>query len=203
MIKEGFKNIFASQREIELVALASNGKEAIEITSKQGLDVIIMDVRMPVMGGNEACHHIHSQYPQIKVIAFSMSDDEESLIQMRMAGACGYLLKNTDTKEIYSAIRVVHEGGEYYSLAVRSRMDHLYREGKLGPAITEKKQLFSSIELKIINLICDELSSKEIADILQLNRRTIEHHKERIQEKMGVHSSVGIAVFALSNWLRN
>jgi DNA-binding NarL/FixJ family response regulator len=201
IIKEGLKNVFSGQNDIALVALASNGKEAIELAAKEKPDVIIMDIKMPLVCGREACHQIRRQCPEIKIIAFSMFDDEENLLQMRMAGACGYLLKNTDVKEVYKAIRVVHEGGEYYSGSIRERTNHLFRTGRLGPALDDKRQDYTTAELKIIKLICEEKTSKEIADSLQMNKRTVEHHRERIQEKMGVQGSVGIAVFALQNWL--
>ena len=201
LIREGFKNLFRDLHTIELVALAANGREAIEFSQAQSPDVVMMDIKMPVMCGKESCRFLQKQKPEVKVIALSMFDDEENLIEMRMAGACGYLLKNADASEITKAIHVVHEGGEYYSQTLRPRISQLFRNGKLGPSISEKKQNYSALEIQIIKLICAELTSKEIAETLKLNRRTIEHHKERIQEKMDVQSSVGIAVFAMSNWL--
>lgn len=201
LIKEGFKNLFVGHSEIELVALASNGREAIELTQKEKPDVVIMDIKMPVMCGREACHLLQQKHPEVKVIAFSIFDDEQTLIQMRMAGARGYLVKNTDTSEISKAVRVVYNGGEYYSPAIRNRINSLFCHGKLGPSGSDKKQEYSAIELQIIELLCKELTSKEIADALQLNKRTIEHYKEKIQEKMGVQTSVGIAVYAINNWL--
>ncbi|GAI96678.1 unnamed protein product, partial [marine sediment metagenome] len=151
--------------------------------------------------GKETCHIIHQQYASTKVLAFSMFDDEETIIQMRVAGASGYLLKNTDTEEIFSAISVVHKGGEYYCRSIRQRINQLFTVGKLGPALSDKRHDFTDIELKVIKLICHEFTSKEIAEKLNLSKRSIEHHKEHIQEKMDVQSSVGIAVYALNNWL--
>jgi DNA-binding NarL/FixJ family response regulator len=201
LIKEGFKNVLVGQSEIELVALASNGRDAIELSQKENPHVVIMDIKMPLMNGIEACRHLQQNQPEVKVIAFSMFDDEYSLIQMRLAGACGYLLKNADASEVVKAVRVVHEGGEYYCQALRERISHLFKSGKLGLGSADKKETYSEVELRIIKLLCQELTSKEIADALKINRRTVEHHKEHIQEKMGVQSSVGIAVYAVNNWL--
>lgn len=201
LIKEGFKELLRGLEEIELVGLAANGREAVDLVRTQNPHVVIMDIKMPVMCGKQACYLLQQQHPETKVIAFSMFDDEANLTEMRLAGASGYLLKNADGSEITNAIRAVYEGGEYYSLALRPRVSQLFKTGALGPSISDKKSDYTALELKIIQLHCAELTSKEIADTLRLNRRTIEHHKERIQEKMGVQSSVGIAVFALSHWL--
>lgn len=201
LIREGFKNLLSTNPDIDLVGCAANGKEALALAEQADPHVIIMDIKMPVMCGKEACLTLKQRIPHINVIAFSMFDDEQNLTQMRLAGARGYLLKNADVAEVYKAIRVVKEGGEYYSEAIRSRINGLYKNGNLGRAIYEKKDDYTDIEIKIIQLLCKELSSKEIADQLNLSKRTIEHHKEKIQEKMGVQTSVGIAVYALNNWL--
>lgn len=201
IVRKGFTQLFSYQKDIELVAAATNGKELLALASEYQPHVIITDLKMPQMDGREACTRLQAEFPHIGVIAFSMYDDEELIRQMRACGIRGYLLKGTSEEEMCRAVRVVHAGGEYYCTAIRSRINRLFASGSLGEGVGEKKECFSQRELQIMQLICHERTSKEIADKLQMNTRTVEACKLKLQEKMGVHGTIGIALYAFKNWL--
>lgn len=200
-IRRGLKDLFARQNEIHLVGVACNGKEVLALLGTDCPHVVLSDIKMPEMCGRELCKTIRQQYPHIQVLAYSMFDDSEAIIEMRRAGACGHVLKSANEEEIFKAIRTAYEGGEYYCTSIRQRITSLFTTGALSCAVDEKKQEYCPTELKIIRLLCQEYSSKEIADELKMNKRSVEHCKERIQEKMGVKGSIGIAVYAVNNWL--
>lgn len=200
LIRQGFRHLFNSHPEIDLLATATNGKELIEQIALHSPDVAIIDIKMPEMCGKQACRILQEKYPSTRVIAYSLYDDSETIIEMRLMGASGYLLKNSDAEEICRAVNTVYNHGEYYCQSIRTRVTQLFKSGKLGSS-AEKRHEYSNVELSIIKLICQELTSKEIGDILKLSKRSVEHHKERIQEKMGVKGSTGIAVYATSHWL--
>lgn len=201
IVRRGFTYLFSLQKDIALVATASNGVELLAAAKDFQPHVILTDLNMPRMDGREACARLQVDFPKIGVIAFSMHDDEGLLRQMRSFGVRGYLLKETCEEEVCQAVRVVYTGGEYYCPAVRRRINQLFANGSLGKGERERKECFTDRELEIIHLICLELTSKEIADKLQMNTRTVEACKLRLQEKMGVRGTLGIALYAHKNWL--
>lgn len=201
IVRKGFAHMFSSQDDIVIVATATNGKELLSAAREHQPHVIITDLKMPQMDGREACTRLQAEFPHIGVIAFSMYDDEELIRQMRVCGIKGYLLKGVCEDEVYRAVRVVYAGGEYYCTSIRSRINRLFASGSLGEGEGEKKESFSERELQIMQLICHERTSKEIADKLQMNTRTVESCKLKLQEKMSVNGTVGIALYAIKNWL--
>ncbi len=113
MIREGFKQLFSQQHDIELISLACNGREVLEFIRQHQPDVVLIDVKMPIMDGKEACIFIKERFPHVGVIAFSMHDSVELITDMRHAGPRGYLLKESDGAEICKAIRAVHTVSKY------------------------------------------------------------------------------------------
>jgi len=196
LIKEGFTNLLKKQTAIVIVGEAANGREVLQMVDEFSPHVVIMDIKMPLMDGVEACRLITQKHSAVHVISFSMFDEEELIIDMLEAGAKGYLLKNTGKEELFKAIKAVYEGGEYHCTEVKRRIFQLMRHGKLGVARQQNKEHFTPTEISIIKLLCKEQTSKGIADYLRLTRRTVEHYKERLQEKMGVNTSIGIIFYA-------
>ncbi|HVF82007.1 MAG TPA: response regulator transcription factor [Flavisolibacter sp.] len=200
-IRRGLKDFFKNNDEIELLGVAVNGREALALLQQDQPDVVLTDIKMDVMDGRELCNMVQLHYPNVGVVAYTMFDDEAAIKDMRKAGACGFVLKSSHEDEIIKAIKAVYDGGEYYCSSIKSRINLLFESGHVGAAKEEKKQEYNDTELKIINLVCQEQSSKEIADSLGLSKRTVDHQKEKIQGKMGVKGVVGVAMYAIRNWL--
>jgi len=203
MLRKGLRLLLEKQKEIEIIAEASNGSELIDVVEKLKPDVVITDVKMPVMDGKEACKTIKDKFPEIAVIALSMFDEENTIAEMLEAGASGYLLKNTTKEELTEAIKTVCAGETYFSDAASVKLFRLVSNTKLNPVKRSKAPHFTDKELQIISLICKEYTNKEIASEMKLSPRTVEEYRMRIQNKMEAKNMVGIVVYAIKNKLVN
>lgn len=162
--------------------------------------VILMDINMPVMDGIETTLWLKQHYPQIKVLALSMLDEEGTIIAMIRNGAKGYVLKDCEPDELNAAITSVLEKDFYHSeLVSRKLMQGLSNGHEDKPVQGVKKWPFTEKELEFINHFCTELSYKEIAAKLKMSPRTVEDYSASIQEKMEVRSRIGLVLFAIRN----
>jgi DNA-binding NarL/FixJ family response regulator len=191
IFREGFKLLLKNQREIELVGEAEDGKELLEVVARHQPDVAIIDIKMPVMDGIEACKNIKKKYPDMKVIALSMFNDDNLIVDMLEAGARGYLLKNTNKNELMQATKAVFEGSTYYCTATSTKLTKMIAESKFNPYRNHPVKKFTARESDIIKLICEQQTNKEIANTLGLSIRTVESHREKIQEKTGRRIPLG------------
>jgi len=201
IFRDGFQIMLKKQSEIELVGQAENGAELIQLAAQLSPDIIITDIKMPRMDGIEATKKLHARYPDIGIIAFSMFDEDSLIVDMLEAGARGYLLKNTSKKEIYEAIKTVHNKGTYYCHNTSAKLAMMIGESTFNPYKQDVKFEFNDRELEVIRLVCNELLSKEIAVAMNLSVRTIEGYREKIQEKMKVRNTAGIVIYAIKNGL--
>lgn len=201
IFRDGFKVLLKNQDELELVGEAEDGKELLEVTGRELPDVAIVDIKMPKMDGIEACRTIRKKFPEVKVIALSMFNDDNLVVDMLEAGARGYLLKNTNKQELIQATKAVYEGSTYYCSATSAKLTKMIAESKFNPYRQHPAQHFTSREKDIIRLVCEQYTNKEIATKLGLSVRTVESHREKIQEKMGAKNSVGVAIYAIKHKL--
>ncbi len=197
IFRDGFKLLLKDQQVMELVGEAENGKELLEVVAKTQPDVVIVDIKMPVMDGIEACKIIRRQFPDIKVIALSMFNEDNLIVDMLEAGAKGYLLKNTNKNELLMATKAVYEGSTYYCNATSGKLAKMIAESKFNPYRNHPIKKFSKREEDIIRLICEQYSNKEIATTLGISIRTVESHREKILEKTDARNSIGVAVYAI------
>jgi len=178
---------------------ASNGAELIDLLAKMKAlpDVILLDLRMPVMDGVEAHKKIRKLYPEIKVIILTMEDDEQYILHLISEGVNGYLLKNADPDEMEKAILKVVENGYYFS----ENISTLVVKGMVKKDITEALPNldFNERELQILELICKEFTAAEIAEKLNLSVRTVEGYRQKLIEKSGAKNVAGLVIFAVKN----
>jgi len=199
IFRDGLKLLFKKVKHIELVGEAANGSELIEIAKVAKPDVILTDIVMPVVDGIEAVKHILSLQLNVGIIALSMFDEENLVIDILEAGALGFLMKNAEKDEILAAIEAVVNGQPYYCSAISTILSRLICTSKFNPYKGYVTPLFSDKEIQIIQAICEEFTSKEIADKLFCSIRTVEWHKANIMQKMHVKSSTGIVIYAIKN----
>jgi DNA-binding NarL/FixJ family response regulator len=197
MLREGFHMILKDNKQIKIVGEASNGLELIELAEKLKPDVIITDIKMPKMDGIEATRMLTEKYPQIAVIAFTVFQDESSIIAMLEAGAQGYLIKNSSKEELLEAVNAVFQQKSYYCRDTTTKLAHHIAKSKFNLRMKARQQVFNKREKDIIRLICEEYSNKEIATDLSVSIRTVEGYREKIQEKMQVKNTAGIVVYAI------
>jgi DNA-binding NarL/FixJ family response regulator len=201
IFRDGLVLMLSKQQDIELVGQAGNGKQLVSLVNELQPDVVMTDVKMPIMDGIEATRFLLSQHPDLKIIALSMFDEENLIVDMLEAGAKGYLLKNADKQEILDAIHSVYEEKPYYCHHTTSRLASLISKSKFNPYKKKDPPGFTEREIEIIRLICQQLTAQEIADKVFLSKRTVEGHRTRILEKMNVKNTAGVVIYALKHRL--
>ena len=197
IFRDGLKLMLKKADNIELIAEACDGKELIKIVESKQPDVVITDIKMPHMDGVEATKHISQHHPSIEVIALSMFDDEQLILEMLDAGAKGYLLKNSDKFEITDAVQAVRDGGNYYCKFTSGKLAKLIAMQRDKKEKKKKEAEFSDKEIEIIELICQEFTNKEIGEKVFLSSRTVEGYRMKILEKLNAKNTVGIVVEAI------
>jgi DNA-binding NarL/FixJ family response regulator len=197
--RDGLKIMLRKQSDIEVIGEASNGKELVELTRKLEPDIILTDIVMPVMDGIDATRRLTQMYPAINIIALSMFDQDNLIIDMLEAGAKGYLLKNADKAEIIEAIKSIFKNVPYYCRSTSVKLARMIGQSKFNPYKKIEKPSFSEKEVKIIQYICQEFTNKEIGRELYLSDRTVEGYRVKILGKMNVKSTAGIVIYAIKN----
>ncbi len=197
LFRDGLKLMLNSAEGINLTGEAWDGRELINLIKKQQPDVVVTDIKMPITDGVEATKFIMQNYPAIKVIALSMYDDEELILEMFEAGAIGYLLKNADKSEVIEAIHTVNQNKPYYCKNTSGKLTKLLAYSRYNMQKQQKEAEFSEKEKEIIRLICQEYTNKQIGEKLFLSTRTVEGYRMKILEKMGAKNIVGIVIEAI------
>jgi DNA-binding NarL/FixJ family response regulator len=201
MIRMGIKTLLEGEKGISSIEEAADGDECLNMLTLKKYDVIIMDIKMPKKTGIETTKEIIKKYPDAKVLALSMHDEQDYIVKMLQAGAKGYLLKNSTKEELVKAVENVSNGENYFSNEVSSIMlsKYIYKE---FPA--DKKEYKSDIKLtkretEIIRMISEELTNAEIADKLGISVRTVDTHRRNLLQKLDVKNTAGLVRFALQN----
>ncbi|QEH41881.1 response regulator transcription factor [Chitinophaga sp. XS-30] len=196
---DGLSLMLSRQEHIALVGQASDGRELIEIVAKEKPDVVMTDIKMPYMDGISATRQIIRTDPDTRIIALSMFDEEDQIVEMLEAGAKGYLLKNADKQEILEAITSVYEDGTYYCKTTSSKLASMIARSKFNPYRKKEQVAFTEREQEIIQLICQQLTAQQIGDRIFLSKRTVEGYRTRILEKMNVRNTAGVVMYALKH----
>lgn len=197
IFRDGLKLMLRNAERINIVGEAVNGKQLLQVIKDTSPDVIITDIKMPEMDGVEATKYVREHYPDMKVIALSMFDDEQLILEMLDSGAIGYLLKNSDKAEVIEAVHTVFTGIPYYCKITSAKMAKLIAFSKHSDRKRKKEAEFTDREKEIIVLMCEEYTNKEIAEKLHISARTIEGIRMKILEKMNAKNIAGIVVEAI------
>jgi len=193
----GLKGLLSRYRELEIVGEATDGAEFLKMLPDCGCDVALMDIDMPGMSGIQATEEALLIDPSLKIITLSMHGEEEFYFRMVEAGAKGFLLKNSDIKEVVEAIRTVAEGGTYFSQELLFTL-----VGSLKSTRHEEEhEHLSEREKEILLLICKGLSNQEIGDKLFISKRTVDKHRANILEKTGCKNTANLVVYAIKSSL--
>jgi DNA-binding NarL/FixJ family response regulator len=197
--RDGIKVGLMKDPTLQVILEADNGEELLKGMEKELPDVIIMDLKMPVMDGIEATAVIKSRYSSVKVLVVTMYDDEQFIIHLMQSGANGYLLKNADAPEIIKAIYAVYENGYYFNDIVnKALLKKLVMKGNIKPSFNNNIQ-FTERELDVLKMICEEKTAAEIGQEIFLSPRSVEGIRQRLIEKVGVRNTAGLVMFAVRN----
>lgn len=200
IIREGLKALLGREKDIEVVAEASDGREAVKLAGKLSPHVVVMDVSMPGLNGMEAAAQISSACPASKVIALSMHSDRLFVSGMMKSGARGYLLKDCAFEELARAIREVASGGTYLSPKIAGVVIDDYVKQSVSPGKPASPAL-SPREREVLQLMAEGLAVKEIAAKLGLSPKTVETHKRQIMCKLDIHNVAELTKYALREGL--
>ncbi|MDP2570591.1 DNA-binding response regulator [Vibrio sp. vnigr-6D03] len=196
VVLDGFLARLEMEEEINVIATASNGVEAIEAVSREKPDVVLMDVSMPVMNGIEATMLLKEEYPDVKVLMLTMHDNREYIMKVMQAGAVGYMLKEISAEKMVQAIKTVFQGSTYFCESVTQT---LFTQ-PIMPA-NQKPNPLSRREEAVLKLVAEGQSSKKIASALNISYRTVETHRQNIKHKLDLHSTAELAKYALEKGL--
>ncbi|MCB0699627.1 MAG: response regulator transcription factor [Chitinophagales bacterium] len=193
LFREGLARLLGGYKEVRTVYEATNGQELIDYLANASElpDVCLMDINMPVLCGYDATKIIREKYPEIKVLALSMYDDEGNVIKMLRSGARGYILKDIAPEKLVEAIQIVHTKGFYESELITP---NVLRDSK---KTKNEDSSFSDKELVFLKHCCTDSTYKEIALKMDVSERTVDGYRDRLFEKLGVKSRSGVVVEAI------
>ena len=196
MVRQGFRLILSAQPDMEIVGEAGNGEEAVNMTTKLQPDLVVMDVAMPELNGIEATRKITAGSPRTRVLALSMHKDSVYVREILKAGARGYLLKDSADRDLLAAVRAVGRGEGYLSPGVSDAVLTDYRRHVTAPL-----DLLTTREREVLHKIALGKTNKDIANDLKLSVYTVDAHRGRIMEKLNLHSTGELVLFAVRNGL--
>lgn len=199
LFRRGLRQVLEEEPDIEVVAEAGDGEQAVEVVVEHTPDVVVMDVRMPVKSGIEATADLKAQMPDLSVLMLTISDDEDDLYQAIKSGANGYLLKEISIDEIGNAVRSVHGGQSLISPSMASKL--LNEFAAMIKKEEEKQQApapkLTPREMEVLRHVAQGMNNREIANALYISENTVKNHVRNILEKLHLHSRMEAVVYAV------
>ena len=198
LVREGLSSLLRAQADLEIVGQAANGREAIAIVRAQQPDVVLMDIRMPVMDGVAATRSLQAEFPQVKVLVLTTFDDDEYLSQALHYGAKGYLLKDTPAAELAAAIRAVHGGASYLGPGLLDKMLATPAPPPSSLAAPPELANLTPREREVLAFLGAGCSNREIAQALFISERTVKNHVSRLLHCLNLRDRTQAALLAAS-----
>jgi DNA-binding NarL/FixJ family response regulator len=213
LMRDGISSLLGIQEGIEVIGTAANGQEAIDQALALAPDVILMDVRMPVMNGITATEQIRRQLPTCQVLMLTTFDDEEDIVKALIAGANGYLLKDIPAQDLAQAVRLAHRGIYQLEPSIAGKLVRVLHKqaaaGLAAPAAPVKKESFAQTvaaqfdlterEMEVLQLIATGATNREIAEELVVSEGTVKNHVSNILSRLGLRDRTQAAIFAREN----
>ncbi len=197
LVRAGLKAALRAHPDFNVVAEARDGEEAVREARKEKPDLVVLDVRMPRLSGIEACREIRSAVPESNVLMLTSFADEKAVMAAILAGASGFMLKDVHTADLIDAMRQVGKGGKILDPASSAAVIEQIRRGNVLTEEDRLAQALSEREQKILELIADGFTNREIGEQLYLSERTVKHHVSDILGKLGLTRRVEAAAFAI------
>ena len=193
LFRSGLASLLDEFDEIKVLFEGINGQDLQnKIKNHPDLQLILMDINMPVMDGYTATKWVKENYPNVNILALSMLEDEKAIIGMLKAGAGGYMLKESTPNELLTAIKAINEKGFYVNDLVSGRLLVALKDG-------DTKPIFSARELTFLQHCSSELTYREIADLMNVSPRTVDNYRESLFAKLNIKSRTGLVVYAIKN----
>jgi DNA-binding NarL/FixJ family response regulator len=197
VVRKGLRFVLENEPDIEVVGEASDGRQAIEASDEKNPNVVVMDIAMPRLNGIDATAQIMKHQPQTGVIILSMYSDEEYLLRALTAGAKGYLLKDTAESELVNAVRTVASGKPFFSPDIAKTLLEDYLRQLRQRGLNDSYDLLSDREKEVLQLLAEGKTNKEVATVLNLSPYTVETHRTHIMQKLNLHNTAEIVLYAV------
>ena len=215
LVRTSLKTFLNSQEGMVVISEAKNGQEALRLAQETRPDVVLMDITMPGIDGLEATRLMHSTCPECRVLALTVHNDKQYFFEMLSAGATGYMTKQAAAEDLLDAIRAVAQGHVYLQPALASWLLEDYRRLRLqspSPSLAGEMEhasgakgldVLSDREVQVLELVAEGLTNSEIGAALGISPKTVARHRERIMNKLDIHSSTELVKFAIRTGVIN
>jgi len=198
LFRAGVRTALSDKKDIELIAEAENGAQLLDMLKNIEPDVVLLDIQMPVMDGITVLPEIRKLHPGVRIIILSMYNDHSMISKLMEIGANSYLTKNSDSATIYEAIKTCYEQEFYFNELTNKAVLSGLRTKRHENTLAEDAQL-NDKERRILKLMCEEKTTKEIADIVEISPRTVEAIRDKLKAKTGAKSMAGLVMYAVKH----
>jgi DNA-binding NarL/FixJ family response regulator len=199
IVRQGLVGILKTSGDIEVVGEAADGAEAVDKAGKLRPDVVVLDVSMPHLNGLEAARRIHDSLPGTRILVLTMHDDEEYVLKMVRAGASGYLLKDSAASELLAGIHALKAGKAYFGPHASRALAEAYQSDR--PMPDDPFERLTDREREIFQLVVEGNTNARIAEMLFISPKTVDNHRTRMMEKLGIHGTAELVRFAAKHKL--
>jgi two-component system, NarL family, response regulator NreC len=197
VVRKGLRLLLESQDEFEVIADACDGRETVAFAEQHQPDVVVLDVAMPILNGIEAARQISAKFPNTAIVFLSMHSDEGYVLKALKSGARAYLLKDSAEYDLIAAIKAVSEGKAFFSPAISKMLVEDYVRQMREKDVEDSYELLTTREREIVQLLAEGKSNKDIATLLHLSLYTVETHRGNIFQKLNLHSSAELILYAI------
>ena len=198
IVREGFRSLLGHERDIEVVGEAATGREAVQLTGQLRPAVVVMDIAMPLLNGLEATRQIRKAFPDTRVLILSAHSDDAYVEQVGVLGAAGFLLKQTSSHDLATAIREAQKGNTFFCHAVSKRArDGSRKPGAQGGSSRKGGNRLSSREVEVLQLIAEGRPNKQVAAELGVSFKTVDKHRQQLMAKLNIHDIAGLTRYAI------
>jgi two-component system, NarL family, response regulator NreC len=201
VIRSGLRLLLERQPDLQVVAEAENGRQAVELAERSQPDVAVLDIAMPILNGIEAARQIVARYPAVAVVILSMHSDESYVLRALQAGVKGYLLKDSAEADLIQAVRSVREGTPFFSPSVSRMLLEDYVSQLRQRGAVDSYELLTTREREVLHLIAEGRANKEISNLLNVSLSTVETHRTRILQKLNLHSAPELILYSIRKGL--
>jgi DNA-binding NarL/FixJ family response regulator len=199
IVRQGLRLLIEADGDIEIVAEAKTGREAVQMTGDFRPDIVVMDIAMPLLNGLQATRQILKAYPATKVLILSAHSDPEYIEEVVKVGASGYLVKQTSGEVVAKAVRELHQGKTFFTSSIAKHLKDGFRKSSDGVGLEKKSDTeLTSREAELLQLIAEGHVNKQIASELGISIKTVEKHRQHLMEKLNIHDIAGLTRFAIA-----
>ena len=199
IVREGLCIMIGNQPDMQIVGIAANGREALQLVEEQDPDVVVIDISMPELNGIEAIQQMLPRHPRLKVVVLSIHETKPYVFRALKAGAKGYLIKETAGLEVVEAVRAVYRGERYLSQRIADLMMDASLQNLESWIDASPLDGLSPREREILQLVAEGKTSQEIAERLSISSKTVDTYRSRLMRKIGVEDMAGLVKFAIQN----